>query len=345
MRKSILVIAFLSFFICGCADKEWEQWSSGSQRYISRVWAIEARIGANPYGQLRKKINNALRKNDHQAVKSILDEAMLASSVVIEELTELSPTDEFRIFHGKKIVFCEYWKMFLEETLFGSGDIFGKDKKGKAAAYYREAITAQQQALEELIAILKRHRAPRKAIYGLKVLLWSLANQSGIESNAPGEKFNTLLSMASFFALPVIFFFYCLGGPLRLISDETAGLGRKISFGIFLILLLFYLYRIVEDPLFVYMLLTVAGFYIWLFIEHRYGRLWKKPSSTDTWICRKCGEENHKITTACNKCGGQGRSKHADLPAESAWACSNCEAENSINDKSCSRCGHRREGA
>jgi len=114
---------------------------------------------------------------------------------------------------------------------------------------------------------------------------------------------NAILGIVAFFVAPFIFLVSCLAQSLDWISDDIAHIGKVIAGWSFLLVLLVLLYRVTSNLLFMWLLIAALCLLLWTLAKRYCAKKWKRPSTPDAWICRKCGNENSNVIIKCNKCG------------------------------------------
>jgi len=161
----------------------------------------------------------------------------------------------------------------------------------------------------------------------------------------PVKKWLMLFGTLSGFALLLLIIFEIGGGGL--LPDNIEDIIAKICAGVISVALLLYLYYISSKIIFIILIpvaiIIILYIYMQRVIKRIYAKNFGKPSSPDSWICRKCGTENSKLLTECDNCNSINKAGRIK-PSEDTWACNNCDYANPISDKSCARCGMRKEG-
>jgi len=173
----------------------------------------------------------------------------------------------------------------------------------------------------------------------------SLEEGAQQENQLPIKKWLMLFGTLSGFALLLLIIFEIGGGGL--LPDHIEDLIAKICVGIIAIALWLYLYYVSSKIIFILLIpitiLSILYIYLKPVFKDMYTKNFGKPSSSDYWICRKCGIENSNLLTECDSCSSA-KSPDAEVLFEEIWVCDNCDYKNPINDKSCSRCGRRKDG-
>ncbi|MCF7871103.1 MAG: hypothetical protein K9L95_03850 [Candidatus Omnitrophica bacterium] len=137
------------------SDQSWNRWYNQIFPYIKKMKSINQK-NKKYIEEVNQKSAEMAQSNNMEKFQALMRKSQEVLSGIINQLKQLQPPAELRLFHEKNIESAQYSKRGIEAIL--AGDI------NSASSYGVETVKSGLEAVKQQRRVYKKHGAPREFI-------------------------------------------------------------------------------------------------------------------------------------------------------------------------------------
>jgi hypothetical protein len=137
------------------SSQSWSRWYNQIFPYIKKMKSINQK-NKKYMDELNQKSAEMVQGNNIENFQALMRESQKVLSGIVDQLKQLQPPAELRLFHEKNIESAEYSRRGIDAIL--AGDI------SSASSYGVKTIKSGLEAVKQQRRVYKKHGAPREYI-------------------------------------------------------------------------------------------------------------------------------------------------------------------------------------
>ena len=140
----------------------WKEWSLSVTDYFDKVDMLQER-GKDVALESAHELARAMKSGDNEEAGKIVIATGNALDALIQELSNIVPPADFRVYHKKIIESYEYRKK--------ANDAILRDDQQAAQEYHQISLTIEMESVQEAKRVFGTHGAPRRVLDAFDVMI------------------------------------------------------------------------------------------------------------------------------------------------------------------------------